>query len=344
MVGIPQSKMKYYAPLTDNIYATATGRSADEWLVELGEAPSNEPNTSFENNFQFVWDSVSLSAFKTCPRYYNWTIREGWRLNPQPSTLAFGIYFHKCMEVWHKLLATGLDKDTALLRCTRLAGLFGELLIPNRPERTKETLIRAVVWYLDQFRDDQAITTCRPDGEPAVEYSFIIPLTKIDETQVYLAGHLDRVVTFMGHTYICDYKTSKLQLTAKFFDGFKPNTQVQGYLAAAHILGGTSTVLPSKPAGLIIDGIQLGVNFARFQRSIIQYTKLEIDSFLIYLEQWLRWAKTLADTESWPANENSCDKYGGCVFRSICSQTPAKHERLLKANFERTVWDPRRSR
>lgn len=337
--------MKYYFPLLDLVDTTTTTRP-NTWAIPLGDEASDAPNTSFQDNFQFVWDSVSISALKTCPRYYNWTVRQGWQLDPIPSTLAFGIYFHKCMETWHKLLAlkVRLDKDTALLRCTRLAGLLGELIPPVRTERTKETLIRAVVWYLDQFRDDLAETTTRPNGEPAVEYSFMIPLTEIEGQQTYLAGHFDRVAIFMDKLYVCDYKTSKSQLTERFFATFKPNTQVQGYLAAAHILGESSQVLPQKPSGLIIDGIQLGVNFTRFQRSVINYTTLEIDQFLADLQHWIKWAKVLADAEHWPANETSCGNYAGCVFRSICSQTPAKHERLLKANFVKRTWDPRISR
>lgn len=340
--------MKYYSPLTDTIK-----QSIDfaEWLIPIGDPPSEGPNTSFEGSFQTHWDSVSISAFKTCPRYYNWSIRLGYQLDPQPSTLAFGIYFHKSVEVWHKLLALGMEKETAILRVTRLAGLLGELLIPDRTERTKETLIRCVVWYLIQFWDDHAETMKRPDGTPAVEYSFTIPLKldhpeRIGNKQTYLCGHLDRVVIFMGQLYLCDYKTTKGQLNEKFFDSFKPNTQVEGYLAAAHVISAEPNhpVLPKAPKGLIIDGAQLGVNYNRFFRQPVQYSKLEINSFLADLEHWLAFAYQCAENEHWPANETACDRYGGCVFRSICSETPAKHERMLNANFKQRVWDPRKSR
>lgn len=334
--------MRYYLPLYDSVITTDV--PLPEWAEPLYEEPNNEPNSSFAGNMQFVWDSVSISALKTCPRKYNWTIRQGYQLSPTPSTLGFGIYFHKVLEVYHKLIALHTPEDTALLRCVKLAGLLGEYLTPGRTERTKETLLRAVVWYLDQFRDDPAETTLRPNGQPAVEYSFLIPFAKIGNQQTYLAGHLDRVVRFQGHIYICDYKTTKAQLDSRFFDTFKPNTQVQGYLAAAHTLAKTSSALPAAPAGLIIDGIQLGVNFTRYQRSIITYTKLEINAFLTDLEHWIKWAAVLADAEHWPANETACSNYGGCVFRSICSETPAKHQRLLEANFTRRTWSPKEAR
>lgn len=335
--------MQYYNPLTDKV--SSVRAQNDPWSISIGDEPNTATtNTSFDGDFQFVWDSVSINALKTCPRYYEWSIKKGYQLDPQPSTLSFGIYFHRAVEYWHKLLAHGMDKENALLRIVRLAGLLGEQIVPGRSERTKETLLRAVVWYLDQFKDDMAETTKRPNGEPAVEYSFMIPLIKIKGQQTFLAGHFDRIVMFMDKLFICDYKTTKMQLNTKFFAQFKPNTQVQGYLAAAHIIGGTSSVLPTKPAGLIIDGIQLGVNYARFHRSVINYSKMEIDSYLADLEHWITWAHTLADAKHWPANETSCSNYGGCVFRSICSETPAKHERMLKNNFHVKIWDPRIAR
>lgn len=341
--------MIYYAPLSDQVLTDLYPGEVEKlypnfWLIPLWEEPTVTENTSFDGNFQFVYDSVSLTALQKCARYYKWTVMEGWQLDPMPSTLAFGIYFHKCLEVWHKLLATSIDKDTALLRCTRLAGLFGEHLIPNRTERTKETLVRAVVWYLDQFRDDQATTTFRPDGTPAVEYSFMLHIGEINDHTCYLAGHIDRIVEFMGELYPADYKTSKMALNEQFFAKFKPNTQVSNYLLATLILAGTVSAVPKAPKGLMIDGIQLGVNFTRFNRSIITFSELEINEQIKDLTAWIQQAALYAENGHWPANPDSCDKYGGCVFRSICASTPAKWGRSLRSNFVRKTWDPRKSR
>lgn len=335
--------MRYYAPLLDKVVELP---SKNVWLIPLYEESSIAENTSLipGTQIQFVWDSVSLGALKKCPRYYKWTILDGYQLSPQPSTLAFGIYFHKIMEVWHKLLSRNVSKNKALLRCIRLAGLFGEHLTGERPERTKETLVRAVIWYLDQFKDDLAKTTIRENDEPAVEYSFMLPLRKVNSVQQYLAGHLDRVVRFMDQIFVTDYKTTKSQLNDRFFNSFKPGTQFPGYVAAAHILAGTVSAVPEKPAGMIVDGIQLGVTYNRFARSIITYSTLEINDYLNDLEHWLQIAAMLADKNHWPANEASCTNYGGCVFQSICASTPPKRQRMIEANFTKTTWDPRKSR
>ena len=333
--------MKYYNPLTNTV---STSLQDSTWDCPLWEEPTISENTAFDGPWQKFWDSVSLSAFQTCPRKYEWTVRQGWHLFPQPSTLTFGIDFHKVLEIWHKLLAHGLDKETALLRCTKLAGLLGEQLIANRTERTKETLVRCVVWYLDQFKNDNAVTTTRPNGTPAVEYSFTIPLMEVNGEQMFLSGHIDRIVEFMGEVYICDYKTTKSALNEQFFGNFKPSTQISNYLLAAKIMAGTISAIPRQPKGLIIDGIQLGVNFNRFNRSVIPFSTLEINEHINDLEGWLKLAALCAEAEHWPGNPASCSNYGGCVFKSICSETPAKWERMLESNFTKSTWDPRKSR
>ena len=58
----------------------------------------------------------------------------------------------------------------------RLAALLGERLQSLDTSRTKETLVRSVVWYLDEYKDDPLKTAMLPDGKPAVELSFMLPV------------------------------------------------------------------------------------------------------------------------------------------------------------------------
>lgn len=331
----------FYLPFVDSV----TAEPGDRWAVPLEDKPLSGPSP-FLAQFQLYWDSVSLAALKTCPRYYQYTILEGWVLHPTPSPLQFGIDFHLLQETYHKLVAAGTDTETALRRCVRLAGLLGERLTPGRNERTKETLIRAFVWYHIQFANDPAETALRRDGRPAVEFSFTLPITEVSGQTIYLCGHIDRVVNFKGDTFIADYKSTKGQLNDKFLAGFKPNTQVSGYAAAGRILASQpNSVFPSVPKGVIIDGVELGVTYTRFQRFTIRFTELE-------LNEWLRdfiatvqvKAQGYAEAGHWPMEETSCSMYGGCQFQGVCSRSPAERDRVLQSNFVRRPWNPRATR
>jgi hypothetical protein len=335
--------MRWYDPLADTVLDEP---GTAEWLIPLFEHREVRENTSLVagTQLQFAWDSTSLAAFKKCPRYYRWTVLDGHQLSPMAPALHYGIAQHTVFETWHRLLALGIEREVALARCVRLAGLLGEYIVPTDNIRTKETLVRTTVWYIDQFWDDPAQTIILNNGKPATEYSFTIPLLEIDGIEFFLSGHMDRVARFLDDLYITDYKTTKRQLDSYFASQFKPNIQTAVYTLAGHVLAGTTSALPEAPVGMLIDGIALGVNFSRFQRFPVTYTQMELDSFLADLELALREAMLYADAGRWPARETSCDNYGGCVFREVCRHSPAQHERMLESNFKRSTWDPLRSR
>jgi hypothetical protein len=330
----------FYSPLTNSFYDTPAAIPADELAIALAETSNTSPSTAVIDGFQIAYDTVSLNSLKKCPRYYQYTILEGWELRLRPPALAFGIAFHTCMETWHKLLALGMSPDLAQLRLTRLAGLLGETTPPGDSVRSKETLVRSVIWYTDQFREDPAQTTYLSTGKPAVEYSFTFPFEIIGGHQTYLCGHIDRIVEYEEQVWVTDYKTSKHPLDYKFLDQFKPNGQIKHYTLAAHVLAQDSTAIPTPPVGALIDGVQLGVTFTRFQRFPILYSSAEIDEYIADTKVWLNLALTLRDQEHYPMNETACDQYGGCVFREICRQSPLHRQRYLETNFRRRTWDP----
>lgn len=337
-------QIRYYNPVTDTIGGDEV--PSEGWLIPLSENREHFTSSSLveDTQLQFAWDSTSLSAFKKCPRYYKWTILDGYNLSPMPSPLHYGIAQHTVFETWHRLLAAGISKADSLLRCVRLAGLLGEYITPTDNIRTKETLVRTTVWYLDQFWNDPAETIILDTGHPATEYSFTIPLTEINGVQFFLSGHMDRIAHFLDDVFITDYKTTKSQLNARFAEQFKPNIQTAVYTLAGHVLAGSTSGLPEAPAGMLIDGIALGVNFTRFQRFSVTYTPMELDEFLRDLNLTLHEATLYATHEHWPARETSCTNYGGCVFRDICRHSPAQHTRMLNANFKRSTWDPLKAR
>lgn len=338
----------FYSPLTDEILS-----SPREDTVPLREQGSNEPNTSINSDgFQFAWDTVSLNCIKKCPRYYQYTILEGWQLRLHPPALAFGIAFHTCLEQWDKLLALGLEKPIARLRITRLAGLLGETIPPGDNVRSKETLIRSVLWYTDQFDTDPAVTTTLSNGTPAVEYSFTLPFEEINSTQTYLCGHIDRIVLFEDQLWVTDRKTTKSQLDHRFLDQFKPNGQLKQYILAGHVLANEGTAIPEPPVGALIDGVQLGVTFTRFQRFPVIYSAAEIDEYINDTRTWIEFAYMLAERRyarpitsgDYPMNETACTMYGGCVFQEICRQSPLHRQRYLEAHFRKKTWDPLQAR
>lgn len=395
----------YYAPCTNEV-RTAPDRA---FVVPLGEQDRVGPNRSIipGTTLQWVYDSVSLRLLQSCLRKYYWSINAGWSEKERSPALSWGIAFHTCIETLHKCLAHGLEYEVATLRVARLAALLGEQIVSLDTSRSKETLVRSVVWYCDEYKNDPVQTAMLPNGKPAVELSFMIPVfdlevaptdelpaLEIEEVikyfgaevtsakvktalsqgrklfgklisnsnttippswlesfysiTIYFSGHLDRVVHFGDEVFVLDYKSSKYPLDLTWVQGFDRSTQFFGYYTAAHILSSQpNTVFPTPPAGILVDGIQIGVNFTRFARFPLRYSTAVANEFLENFEALVRTkAEPAARLGYYPSeSESACHHYrradgtGGCEFLPVCNASPADRARQLKQRFRVSIWD-----
>lgn len=405
----------WFAPLTNQLLDSPS----QEFVVPLSEQHSSAVNRSIipGTTLQWAYDSTSLTKLQGCLRKYNFSILQGWKEKETPPALAFGRDYHTCQETYHKCIAYGLDHETSVKRVAKLAMLLGERLLSLDTSRTKETLVRSIIWYLEEFRDDPLKTALLPNGLPAVELSFMLPIfdIKIEPTDelpaldlkevqewffennnywmsdyelsrcvaqgrklfgsiidtseldwlseivsqyfysitIHFAGHLDRVVHFDDEVFVTDYKSSKYALTSDWIRGFDMSTQFEGYYTAAHIMSSQpNSVFPRPPAGILVDGLQLQVNGARFARFPLRYHPSTAEEFLTNFEALVRAkAEPAARLGFYPREaESECNHYrrrdgtGGCEFHKVCLSPPAARERELEQGFIKSIWDPSQPR
>ncbi len=330
-------------------------------LVDTVEEVKRETNSSFSNlipNLQLGLDSTSLSALKTCPQFYYLNIVEGWqpRGGGENPHLKFGSLFATANEYYHQLRTFGADHEQSLLTT------LGEIIvkawdkennrpwISDEPTKTLKTLLRTIVWYLDQFRNDPLKTLVLSGNKPAVELSFRFPLAEIlydtelengrDEyvapsgESYVLCGHLDRVVEWNDELWVVDNKTTKTMLNDQYFSNYNPDNQVSLYSIAGAI------ILEKPVEGVIIDAAQVQVNGSRFMRRPIPRTPGQLEEWLVDLKFYLRMLEEYARLNYWPRNDKACGLYGGCKFRMICGADPSVRPQLLEAFYTRRVWDP----
>lgn len=308
--------------------------------------PNYQSNRSFTGLLQHAWDSTSMGALKTCPTLYHYTIVQGWAPRAESVHLTFGLVFHAAIERYDHARAAGEDHEEASLKALAYALQATWNTELRRPwlsddkYKNRWTLVRTVVWYLDQFEGDPLETVILANGRPAVELSVRVEIGyATSEGQPYLlCGHLDRLATLNGDSYIVDKKTTKSTLSPSFFDKFSPDNQFSTYPILARIAYATQV------KGLIVDAAQVAVDFSRFGRQLIPRPEAVLDEWLVDLGWWLRQAESFAKAEYWPKNDKSCNQYGGCPFREICSKSPVVREEWLRLGFERRRWDPLQSR
>lgn len=301
------------------------------------------PRSSFSGPFQLAWDSTSLTALKICPRYYYYNIVLGLVPRAESIHLRFGIELHQAKEHYDRARAEGRDHDTAVIDVVGSAldrTWNYELSRPNflgDEYKNRFTLIRTIVWYFDEYKNDPLVTLRLAEGRPAVELSFAFDtqyVARSADRPYTLCGHIDRVAEFQGSSYVCDVKTTKHTISSQFFAQFSPHNQFTLYTLASYI----AFALPVR--GVIVDAAQVAVTFSRFERQIVSRQRSQLDEWYDELEMWLRSAERYAATARWPMNESSCDRYGGCPYRKVCSHAHGAREPWLRADYTKRIWDP----
>jgi hypothetical protein len=287
-------------------------------------------------------DAHSLSTFKECPRKFFYSVVQGWQERDTGPHLMFGLALHLGLEVYEKAKHAGHSHDAALGVALLAAMKFtwnkalGRPWISTVPEKNRVSLARTLVWYLDAFGTHDTMKTLVVAGAPAVELRFCFQLGMASgEGEAFaLCGRMDRLVEFAGSNYVVDHKTTKSQLGSHYFASYSPDCQVSLYTVAG-------TVAFKVPlAGMVIDGIQVGATFARFQRQPISRHPTSSSEWLAETGWWLRQMEACSDTLMWPQNDKSCHKMLGCQFREVCSRPPGARAQWLKLNFTRRMWDP----
>lgn len=317
------------------------------------DRPGTRINESFVyvggKNYQYVWDSTSLGLLKECPRKYQLTMREGWVPRSRSHHLSFGIYLHEALEAYDFARAEGQTYTqacvTALRHCLTATGTRDEAGVFHPWEsadptgyKTRESLARTVIWHLTQFEHDMLETVILANGKPAVELSFKMELQQsAPHGEPYiLSGHLDKLAKIPGDgIYVVDHKTTKNTIGDYFFEQFSPNNQISLYANAGRV------VYAQPIRGVIINGIQIAKGFTRSVRSPVHRTKAQLDDWLSDLSYYLNMAERFVDWDHFPMNDKSCFL---CHFKSICSKDRSVQPAFLSAEFEKSFWNPAKSR
>jgi hypothetical protein len=315
-------------------------------------------------NIVFAWDSVMLGTWKTCPKLFWYTMIKGYRPKDESVHLRFGIEYHRALQDYDSEKAIGNDYESSLR--TTLHGLLIRTADwrPDHKYKNRENLLRTVIWYLEKFRDDPAVTVKLSDGRPATEVSFRfeldwgpkqcfsmdyvehLPTGNGHYTQPYLlCGHLDRIVSFADSIFVMDHKTTKSQPSSWYYTQYEPDNQMTLYTLAGQV------VLNSPIKGVIISAAQVLQETSDFGRGLTYRTPEQIGEWLDGLKFWFAQQEACAVADHWPMNDKSCNSYRsqesesiGCPFRLACSKQESVREAFLNSNYDKLEegerWNP----
>lgn len=323
---------------------------------------------------QFVWDATSIALADTCLRKYEYKMIQGWESHLLSVHLRFGQHYATALEHFYKFLALGYSRDDALASVVlealedtwerpqcEVCGGTGQIDFDDSEQggtsrciacdgtgkgsggapwdsldtnKTRETLIRSIVWYTEQFKEDST-TVVMFEGKPAVEHSFYLPV----DNGVMFSGHLDRLVDYNGSIMVMDQKTTKSTISSNYFDQFHPNTQMSMYSFAGRAI----FAMPVK--GVIIDAAQIAVGFTRFERGMTFRSDSQLNEWYDDAMLTIEGAREATRKGHFKMNPSACGNYGGCEFRAVCARSPEVRPQFLKAAFSQGAgWDPNKRR
>lgn len=316
-------------------------------MSELIISPFNEEGV------QYAFDNTSVTWYMECPRKYQYSMFGRWILKTPSVHLWWGGHFAKALERYYKFIAGGMDSEEAIEEIVHQALIDtweykrdeqGNIVEPRvgapetffEPNKTRETLIRSIVWYFEQYKDDLFRVAYLSDGRPAVELSCKMA---IDDGNFY-CGHIDKMVaTDDGFVYPMDQKSTGSAIGQYWFKQFDLSFQMSGYSFLAKAM----YKMPVK--GVIIDGVQTLVGGTTFQRGFTFRTDDQLNEWYDDLMSWIKKIQASTRAGYFEKNTTSCDKYGGCPFKQVCSTTPNLRKNFLAADFvQRPQWNPLESR
>jgi hypothetical protein len=323
-------------------------------MTATGTALRASPWSQTLPHFQVVWDSTSFGWLKECPAYYNFQMIQHWTPRTKGIHLMFGQLYALGVESYAKYRAAGMGHDEATRNMVRTvlcaAGTRDEdgVWHPWNPPadhkdaniKNRYTLIRSLVWNVEDGLGSAFKTMTLANGKAAVELSFEFPAFEIQGETVSFAGHLDSIVEnrYTNERYVKDDKTTKSALSAQYFNQYTPNNQMSLYSIAGRV------ILNKPVSGVLVKAAQIQVESTRFVTQQVTRPAQVLDEWLDDAEYWINQAKGFALRGKWPRNDRACGNYGGCVFQQVCARSPAHRGAWLREDFVKFDWNPAESR
>ncbi len=309
-----------------------------------------------------LYDNTRISTYRACPRQFYFRHMMDFTRIGTAKPLVFGGCWHDAMDVVWTLMCEDSKRDSievveeamrAFMVRWREEGFpdiddFDEETLaaynPRTPMVAMEMLFNYVEDRRSHFSEIELI---------AVEKPFAVPLDPNDDSLFYV-GRLDKVYRWKrdDRIYIGEHKTTTSYkkdgpFRYDFMDSFSPNSQIDGYLFAAHMLYGKELKAVWIDAALVHKTVHDGFRFIPVERQFAQ-----LEAWLWEAHDWIaKLERDKADAidgdreanymAAFPKNTSSCNAFTGCQFAELCKTWSNPYGRTPPdTEFKREHWSP----
>lgn len=290
--------------------------------------------------FPSVLDSTMLLK-SACPVkfFYNHCLH----LAPVSKSIhlhAGGAFAQSVQTVREKFYRDHETLDRALLEGMRDFILYwGDYEAPSSGSGTYknfENMLAAMFDYFHTYNPetDHIQPFIKPDGSPAVEFTFGVPLPIAHPTTgdpLIYAGRCDMIGKVRENLLaIVDEKTT-YAFSNNWANSFAMRGQFIGYTWAAQQFG-------MKVNLCVVRGIAIQQKNIKHLEALFEYPQWQVDRWYQEMLQKVIYLKTCWELNEFPLNYGDiCNSYGGCELMDLCtSQNP---ENWFNS-FEKREWNP----
>ncbi len=307
-------------------------------------------------------DNFALTMFQACPIKYKLRMIDGWTTRRKGAALGFGGALHEGLAEWYR----SSDKAKALMAIHEA----WPANVPVDDYRTKEKCLSVMIDYMRTYSDEHFHIVGAP-ANPMVECTFTLDTgmklncrdcgdiagkwdgyATVADGQVVIVssgdncpncgqpleaieygGIFDGLIEFSGSVYVLEHKSTS-QLGTYYFNQFKPNNQVTGYVWAAGLLSGR------RVGGAIINAIGVYKSSAtKFDRQITTRSPDNIAEWLNNVKNTCEMIVACERSGYWPMFTTSCTMYGQCEFHQVhVLSTETEREKMLEQAYVREEW------
>ena len=310
-----------------------------------------------------LYDNSRMSDHFLCNRYYYWRHIRHLRAVGKQAALDFGSAWHDAMDVVWRGVHDASHLDDADLATVAHDAFMQTWTARGHPDMDEMSEEDARFVYKARNPDTayflllNYIRKRRSFIEEVklleVEQPFAVPVDT-EDTETFYVGRVDKRVEWNNRVWFIEHKTTswgtaKSGVNGVYIESYSPNSQIDGYLHAGHMLYG------DKFKGVLVDiALVLNNHYEHFVFHPVERSINNLDAWLwelkreIQLEQLNRRelekiSKNDPFMASFPKCTKNCIQFmRPCQFMDICKsiENPQKEPDRVPMGYKVDKWSP----
>ena len=316
-------------------------------------------NTDIDFSKAIVIDSTLIKTYRACQKKYDYFQNHRYVKKSRSTAPSFGIAMHEGIAQFRLQRKKLIPYPSAIE--------IGQAALQQSYQKHMPAESQSEVMTDDRCSLNNAIRLyhgfCQHYESIGYKYHYVeipfalylgkikIPNLDIDDTwsgwiekDVIYVGIIDAIIESNGITYVNDLKSTAMNITENYLNGYQMDQGLIGYTIAARELLG-------------IDTHHALIHAFWVQKEAKTKAGKPLDEYYhtkpLYFddEQLAEWTSntllTVTEIEQHKLSNQwamdyaaSCNLYGGCDYRGVCSLPPSSRQQRLEMDFRRAIWTP----